>query len=396
LDRRGRGRAAIPNAGETMHIIHTVTSTDIAASGPSYSVPALANAQIGLGHTGAIYTLDTGAPAYFPDVPRRAFRRRLAGLGPLAKLAVSPDMRRALQEPGADVVHTHGLWQLPLVYAVNGAVKRGIPSLVTPRGMLSEVALSYSRRSKALISKLFQNGALARASAIHVTAESELAEVRAFGLTQPACVIPNGVDIPSALPPRAPQAGRQILTLGRIHRKKGLDILIEAWARLEARFPDWSLTIVGPDGGEYQRALEAQIARLGLQRVTFPGPLVGEDKTRAYAESDLFVLPTLSENFAMTVAESLACATPVISTKGAPWSGLVDNRCGWWIDQGTDPLAQSLEGAMRLPPEALAEMGRNGRAWMERAYSWESIGAQSLDVYAWLRGAGARPACVDV
>jgi glycosyltransferase involved in cell wall biosynthesis len=120
----------------------------------------------------------------------------------------------------------------------------------------------------------------------------------------------------------------------------------------------------------------------------------GPDKAAVLRDADLFVLPTRNENFAITVAEALASAIPVISTKGAPWSGLVGEGCGWWIDHGAAPLAASLREAMGLPAERRREMGRRGRAWMLRDFSWDRIAGDMGDLYTWLSGASERPAFV--
>lgn len=121
------------------------------------------------------------------------------------------------------------------------------------------------------------------------------------------------------------------------------------------------------------------------------GPIPGDAKTTAYREADLFVLPTLNENFALTVAEALAAGTPVISTKGAPWSGLQREGCGWWIDHGVEPLAAAMAHAMALPRETLKTMGNKGRAWMARDFSWDRIARDMLDVYLWLARGGEPP-----
>ena len=112
----------------------------------------------------------------------------------------------------------------------------------------------------------------------------------------------------------------------------------------------------------------------------------------AYRYADVFALPTLNENFGLTVAEALAAGTPVISTKGAPWSGLEREGCGWWIEHGIEPLAAALAHAMALPREALRAMGDKGREWMARDFSWDCVGRNMLGVYLWLaRGAEPPP-----
>ena len=133
---------------------------------------------------------------------------------------------------------------------------------------------------------------------------------------------------------------------------------------------------------------------LRLKRVEFSGPLFGEQKWDAYRQAELFVLPTYSENFGMSVAESLAAGTPTIVSKGAPWEGLEKNNAGWWIDIGIDPLVACLEEALSRPFEQLVEMGDAGRNWMVNDYSWESIGQQMAATYRWVLGRGEKPSCV--
>lgn len=130
---------------------------------------------------------------------------------------------------------------------------------------------------------------------------------------------------------------------------------------------------------------------LGLARVSIEGPVYGDAKIAAYHNADVFVLPTLNENFGLTVAEALAAGTPAIVTKGAPWSGLESEGCGWWIDHGIEPLAAALEHAMAFPREGLKAMGVRGRAWMARDFSWDRVAHDMLNVYRWLVEGGKPP-----
>jgi glycosyltransferase involved in cell wall biosynthesis len=205
---------------------------------------------------------------------------------------------------------------------------------------------------------------------------TEYQEIRGFGLRNPVAVIPNGIDLPEPAAGRIGE-GRIVLSLGRIHPKKGLDRLIRAWAQVERRFRDWRLRIIGPADESHDEELRALTISLGLSRISIEGPLHGKAKTAAYREAEVFVLPTLNENFGLTVAEALACELPVISTKGAPWKGLAAEGCGWWIEHGVEPLAAALAKAMMLPPEVLRAMGARGRAWMARDFSWDRVARPS-------------------
>ena len=149
--------------------------------------------------------------------------------------------------------------------------------------------------------------------------------------------------------------------------------------------------IVGPAELGHDAELRALAEELKLNRISIELPVYGENKRAVFEGADVFVLSSLNENFAMTVAESLAAGTPVISTKGAPWRGLETERCGWWIEPGVEPLAAALARAMVLPREELAEMGARGRAWMARDFGWETAAEKTLAVYLWLAGRSPRP-----
>jgi glycosyltransferase involved in cell wall biosynthesis len=293
-----------------------------------------------------------------------------------------------------EVIHGHGLWLAPNLEAGWAAKRGGVPFVLTPHGMLSEVALGYSLWKKRIMWAMAQ-GAVARSAAcIHVTSEAELADVRAIGLRQPVAVIPNGIDLPPTEDRRACNIRRTVLALGRVHPKKNLAGLIRAWAIVEPRRSDWSLRIAGPAEDGHDATLRVLAGELGLSRVSITGPAYGEATTTAYREADLFVLPTANENFGLTVAEALAAGTPVIATKGAPWAGLEHKRCGWWVDHGVDALAAALESATALPRQALLEMGARGREWMKQDYSWDGLAELMADVYLWLARDAEPPACV--
>ena len=173
--------------------------------------------------------------------------------------------------------------------------------------------------------------------------------------------------------------------------KKGLDRLVRAWSQIENSFSEWELMIVGPDKNEYAQSIRQLITDLGLQQAHIAGPVFGSKKEDLLRNADIFALPTLNENFAVTVAESLAVETPVISTKGAPWQGLETHKCGWWIDHGIEPMVAALQTAMNLPDSVRANMGSRGRVWMANDFSWNSIAIQMAEVYDWLLGEGDMP-----
>jgi glycosyltransferase involved in cell wall biosynthesis len=330
-----------------------------------------------------------GLSLHLPD------KSRLQGLGALLGSRTMKQAVLAAAEKG-HVLHSSGLWRLPNVYPGWAAARTGCPLVVSPHGMLGPGALQFSSRKKRLFAALAQNRALAAVTCFHATSQKEVEDIRNYGLKTPIALIPIGIDVPENVTetshgsPGAP-ARRTLLYLGRVHPKKGLDRLVEAWSRVEQRFSNWQLSIVGPSEIGYGDLLRAQVRRAGANRVEFSDGLFGDEKLKAYRDADLFVLPTLDENFGMVVAESLANGTPVVCTKGAPWEGLERHGCGWWIDHGVEPLAGALSEAMSLPRAQLKAMGARGRDWMISDFSWRGIAADMEHLYRWCKSRGDAP-----
>lgn len=377
----------MPARGLHMRLIHVVPAVTHEASGPSYSVVRLCESLRDEGHDLSLAALDWTPLA--TDLPfLKAFP---IGLGP-RRLGRSPAMFRWLRERCAhqhvDVLHNHGMWQMNGIYPAWATKKTQVQLVYSPRGAFSSWAMRHGSVAKRVFWPLFQVDALKQANCFHATAEAEYRDIRRLGFRQPVAIIPNGIDVPE-LKERTHSGIRTLIFLGRLHVVKGLEILLPAWGRLQGSYPDWRLVIVGDDSGYhgssgYLETLKKKARELGLERIHFSGPLYGESKFQAYHDADLYVLPSYSENFAVTVAESLSMATPVVASKGSPWAGLVHERAGWWIDSGVEPLVDALNDALSRPREDLASMGQRGRKWMERDFSWEGISGRMSETYRWL------------
>lgn len=293
----------------------------------------------------------------------------------------APEMLEALKNFGPDIVHLHGLWTFPSIAAYRCCKIVGCPLVVSAHGMLTPVALTYSRRRKQLARWLYQDRVLRSAALLHATSEDEATSYRALRLQNPVELIGLGMNVVPVPDTGRDSIIRRVLFLGRLHHKKGIDWLIEAWVRLESDFPDWMLSIAGPTEPRYADEIELLKQICVGKRVTFLGPLYGEDKNRYMAGSDLFVLPSRSENFGLTVAESLMMEVPVIATKGTPWSGLVANNAGWWIEPGAASLEATMREAMNLTLPKLRNKGQNGRRWIEQSFSSQAVGEVWQSVY---------------
>lgn len=279
-----------------------------------------------------------------------------------------------------DIIHLHGVWLPFLMIAAQVANRRRIPYIISPHGSFEPWALNQKRLKKSIALMTYQGLVNRGAAMFFATAQQEVDSIRRLGLTQPIAVVPNGVDISSPLPHVSSDGRRVILFLSRIHPKKGLLDLVEAWA--EVRDPTWRIVIAGPDENGHQSEVQTAILARGLAAdFEFVGLVDGLRKSACFQNAELFILPTYSENFGIAVAEALANELPVITTTGAPWEDLVAFKCGWWVAPGVATIAAALKAAMHTDVKELRFMGQRGRQLVIQKYSWDKIGERALNVY---------------
>jgi glycosyltransferase involved in cell wall biosynthesis len=386
-----------------MRVIHLVPSIGPAAGGLGTAALETARAQCAAGIDAVLWCTDA------PDAARAA-----AGgcelitfplLGP-ARFAFSRAAEQRALTAAADIVHQHGLWtaQGRLTHVFR---RRGIPTVVAPHGSLAPYALRRSPLKKRAALAWFEAANLRQASCLHATSAQEVKDMRAYGLRSPAAVVPNAVGhdwldstgdgAAFRARHRLAAAARVMLYLSRIHPIKGLPMLLDALAHHRDRLRDWMVVIAGPDEIAHRAEIERRTRDLGLSAmVMFPGSLYGADKRDAFAAADLFVLPTHTENFGIVVAEALACAVPVLTTKGAPWPELETERCGWWVRPDAESIGAAIVDAASRPVDELRAMGGRGKALVAARFVWPLVAARTAALYAWLTGRDERPDFVMV
>jgi glycosyltransferase involved in cell wall biosynthesis len=245
--------------------------------------------------------------------------------------------------------------------------------------MLEPWALNQKKWKKQLAWWLYQRHDLNRATFLHATAISEAQQLKHMGLSVPVEVVPNGVTLPS-IQTRKSATERTVLFLSRIHPKKGLLLLADAWAKV--RPSGWKMLVVGPDEDGHRNEVQNRVSELGIgSSWEFQDSVFGEQKTQVFQQAAIFVLPTHSENFGIAIAEALSCGLPVITTTQAPWEGLITNRCGWWVPADSRQLASALAEATSLSLEELHQMGERGRRWVQDEFAWPSIAERLLKAY---------------
>ena len=378
-----------------LHSIQIAGTLAEAAGGPPRTIVALSDSLVRAG-----VAVDVVADDASPMLPVPA------GVGTriVSRFSDFPDAVGAAlaARPGhAAILHDNGIWSGANRAAMAAARRHRLRYVVSPHGMLEPWAMAHHRGRKQIAWHVYQHRALAGAVGLLATAEQERAAIRALFPRLPIATIANGVDVPAKLAARPlRQSGdpATLLFMSRLHPKKNLIGLLDAWARLAAvpALAHWTLAISGPDEGGHRAEVEAHARKLGVEaRVRITGPVAETGKAEAFAACDLFVLPSFSENFGIVVTEALAHGVPVVATIGAPWAELPARGCGWWVAPTPEALARALGEAMRLPSGERAAMGARGRDWVSRTFGWAGIAEQTRDFYAWLLHGGRRPEFVD-
>lgn len=276
-----------------------------------------------------------------------------------------------------DLVHVNGIWSPENWVFQKAAQKLGIKVIVSPHGMLEPWIMSNNSWKKKLGLFLYQKKALKNANYIHATANLESANIKALGFKNKICIIPNGIDLNDVKDIKIDYGTKRMVFLSRVHPKKGIELLLEAWRTSNTE--DWTLEIAGNGDENYLHSL-IQSAE-DLENVRFVGALYGNEKWEFIRSADVMVLPTYSENFGIVVAEALASGVPVITTKGTPWEDLEIHKCGWWIDLSVSNLEKTIKKVLETSPAVLEQMGWQGRKLIKEKYEIKAVTGNIIDLY---------------
>lgn len=288
-----------------------------------------------------------------------------------------------------DLALINGIMNYPMTLAGRFCIKNRIPYIVTLRGGLLPYRYARKHLRKKLFFEIFVSDILENSKAIHATCSEEYDAVRNMGIKTPVTIISNGVDFPSSdITPidlsddisEILKSKRVVLFLSRLDPIKGLDILLNAWSNLKEYHRDFTLVIAGSDDCNYLKQLRKLSANNDIENsVHFAGTVRGRQKWALYKYSDIFVLPTYSENFGLVVGEAFASKTPVITTTETPWKSMPGN-IGMIIEPNVSQLQKALSGMMTKTPEKLGEMGIAGFEYVSENFSWDKISKKILTV----------------
>lgn len=372
-----------------MKVVHVVAGLSPLDGGPSHTLPELWRALLRVGvEVDALTTTAAGEESpsggcisAFPRVFPRSFKH---------SPALGEALGQKLQQ--ADLCHNHGCWLSPNWAAGWAARVNRKPLIISPLGHLDAWSRERWALAKIAIRILIEGKNWDYASAFIAKSDAEASELRQLGLGDKVRVIPNGISPQDGKGNHAafraqfpPLEGKRILLfLSRIHSKKGVLKLVQAWRELAPQYPDWKFVIAGDTSGSYGGLVVEAVEHMDAKiRPILTGELSGPAKAGALSAADLFVLPSLSENFGQAILEALAAGVPVIATRQCPWPGLETHGCGWWIESAN--LAATMREAMALEKSALTEMGSKGCAWVLRDYSWDVVAGKMKGLYEELR-----------
>jgi glycosyltransferase involved in cell wall biosynthesis len=375
----------------TFKVANIIARFNAESGGPPRTVSQIAAAGTGHWHADLFTTdymesaADTLLVGEFPghvNVMPSATHTMLGGLSMMS--GISHHYRtQLLKGVSPDVVHIHGVWSPYLAAFALTALHNRIPFIVAPHGMLEPWSLQVHATRKSIAMMVYQRKILARASAIHATSKMEADNLRRLGIgAVPVFVIPNAV----AEPPPADGEGssmtgekRVLLFLSRVHEKKGLDILLQAWN--EIRPPQWRLLIVGSGEQKYVEGLKQFCASHNVPDVGFKSHVDGKAREAVFRQASAFILPTYSENFGNAVAEALIRGLPVITTTGTPWSDVVEQKCGWYIQPTVSELKRVIAEATATDSHTLIQMGARGREYATSHFTLPVVRERLLNMY---------------
>jgi glycosyltransferase involved in cell wall biosynthesis len=390
-----------------LKVLHVIDSINVAQGGPSVSVPSLAREQARLGHQVTIVCRDYGylgtmvkpEGVEIRSVPSSRWTKGQGGWGCAFRRLVEEEARKA------DVVHNHGLWLAANYYARRAASKAGKPLVISPRGMLEDWSLRRAVVRKFVAWQLFERENLRSAKLFHATADSEAEAIKTalrikmkIKIKEPRIVVaPNGVDVPERIPGREVveqkfpglKGKEWVLFMSRIHPKKGIDLLLQAWkeqmtarGQVEGGRREVMLVIAGADTQGYGKEVKRMIREKGLgETVLMTGHVDGELREALLGNSMFLVLPSFSENFGLVIAESLARGRPVITTTGTPWNELKEWGAGWWVEPKQESVSRTLGEALAKSDPELNQMGARGRREVEKKFSWKAAAEKVVDAY---------------
>ena len=290
-----------------------------------------------------------------------------------------------------DLVHTHTIFSYPVLPAHWACQAYQIPYMMAPHGMLEPWAFTDKSWKKKPYFKLFEKPALQRANAIHLSS-MEADSVKQLGIKSPLAIIPNGIhqedfqDLPNPeiFYQQFPETRHKtlILFLGRIDPKKGLDLLAIAFEKVHAQFPETHLILAGPDNINFSPTVKSYFSEVNcLDGVTFTGMLTGNLKYAALAAANIYVAPSYSEGFSVSVLEGMASGLPCVITTGCNFPEAEIEKAALVVEIDAKKITDALLWCLVNPEEA-KQIGDRSRQFIFENYTWDKIAIKLEKIYS--------------
>lgn len=313
----------------------------------------------------------------------------------------APKLITAMHDAELDLLHVHGLWMYPAVASWIWAKRESKPYITTVHGMLDTWAVKNSYSKKLLASWLYQSRHFRDASCLHALTHTEAESIRAFGLPNPICVIPLGIDLMERFSEANRKASDQkvLLYLGRLHPKKGLTNLIRAWHAFKNRrrpgSANWILQIAGWDQGNFEATLRTLCSTLEVEKsIHFLGAKFGAEKETTFSEANAFILPSVSEGLPVSILEAWAHRLPVLMTPQCNLPEGFQAGAAIRIHAEVEGIVTGLEELLSKSDRERDEMGEAAVKLVQRSFAWDKIVEDMYSVYLWLLKKDRIPACV--
>lgn len=342
-----------------------------------------------------------------------------------ASFGFSPSLPSMLDRT-VDLTYSATLWRYPSMAVLRWHERTRKPMIAAPHGSLDPWALRNSRMKKRIASLLYKNAQLGKSACLRALCASEIDSLRSFGLRNPVCLIPNGIDLPHEpeTPARKFQGAKILLFLGRLHPKKGLPAALRAWAKTGDKRRGWKFVIAGWDNGGHEEVLKNLCRELGLkvgsckedrhgvfnepglsdlhplfqahtqEDVVLFGPALRNEKDALLRSADAAILPSLSEGLPMAVLEAWAYGLPMLMTDACNLPEGFEAGAAVRVTCDPSSIANGLDEILSMSASERVSMGLSGRRLVTERFNTARTAADMKEVYDWVLGGGPAPGCV--
>ena len=384
-----------------MKIYHLIGNLDDTIGGPAKSVPYLARDLNKLNLKSYLISIKSKEKEINEIIEKYKLEWNSFPYKYFKNTEYSPALREflidSIKKNVNVILHIHSLWKFISFLSLSLSKKYKVPLILSLRG-----SIELNNLKKKIVWKLYQKNVFQNSSVIHVTNKCDILKLRELGVNSPIALIPNGIDLDQFKFLRSKEkikkkldlkvSKKYILYLSRIHQGKGLKYLVNAWVKVAGNFRDWDLLIAGPTYDiKYYNDIKEHINKFNLiKRVHFVGMLRGDIRLDYFNASDLFVLPSYSENFGIAIAEAMAAKLPIIATQATPWEEIDKCNAGWWVKLNQIEIDNALKKALQCDEFELKKKGINAHRLIQK-YDNKSQSQKMKKVYEWILGKTTKP-----